>query len=250
MPEEVDIVTYMNHEGVPERTTRDLEANRFAAITLFRRNPHCFNAAGYGRLKLEDAIVPGDTRADRDPRKAVRQQLAALAHDTSAEGARPAFRFWLQRTEAVLGQADYFIAYSNGKSAARVGRGIEPRGVHRFAHPGQNLVPGPDPIGVRTHFDPAEACVLHYAHGGPRSVAAKLERLRTSTGTWWNVFPFYIQGREATDDERFAALYRVLSLDDEEEAQRQVASGLCFRFWSGMAATWEEALAPPDEEWD
>ena len=61
----------------------------------------------------------------------------------------------------MLGQADYFIAYSNGKSAARVGRGIEPRGVHRFAHPGQNLVPGPDPIGVRTHFDPAEACVLH-----------------------------------------------------------------------------------------
>ena len=46
---------YLNHEGVPElaggrsdgrgpsvRRQQLLETNRFGAITLFRRNPHCF----------------------------------------------------------------------------------------------------------------------------------------------------------------------------------------------------------------
>ena len=39
--------------------------------------------------------------------------MSARLADASEAGARPALRFWLQRTEEALGQADYFLASTN-----------------------------------------------------------------------------------------------------------------------------------------
>ena len=46
------------------------------------------------------------------------RRLAELGDAPSA--ARDAFGFWLRRTQLMLGSAQYFLAYVNGKSAVRL----------------------------------------------------------------------------------------------------------------------------------
>lgn len=107
----------------------------------------------------------------------------------------------------------------------RLSSGLEPRGVHRFADPASG-----EKVPSKQYWDPAEACVLHYAHGGPDAVATKLARLLHSTGVWWNIFPLYVEGRGA-DECRLAELYReVVAIADAQEGERQVSTGICFRY--------------------
>mmetsp|Transcript_173217 Transcript_173217/g.555576 ORF Transcript_173217/g.555576 Transcript_173217/m.555576 type:complete len:700 (+) Transcript_173217:198-2297(+) len=229
-------IAYLNHEGVPEldgSCAREagalLEANRFDAVSLFRRNPHCF-AAGQG---LDDLLLGGEdtdgniwAQCGRSKWQRGLDEFAKAVGDgadvtpsQASVASRRSFAFWVQRAKQHLGCGQYFLAYANGKSAVRLSSGASPNGVHRFGT--QDL---------RRYWNPQEAAVLHYAHGSTSTVTAKLRRLRNSTGVWWQSFALYTKGREL-DDRQLEDLYReVIALEDSAEARRQVDSGICFRF--------------------
>lgn len=122
-------------------------------------------------------------------------------------------RSWLDRAKAHLGKAQYFLSYVDGKGACRVSSRLLPHGVHRFA-------------GDHGFWDPAEACVLHYAHGGPHEFRAKMRRLQASTGLWWRGFPCYASCRDGKED-LLERVYGGCACVGEEEGQRQVEAGLC-----------------------
>mmetsp|Transcript_113264 Transcript_113264/g.366313 ORF Transcript_113264/g.366313 Transcript_113264/m.366313 type:complete len:486 (-) Transcript_113264:22-1479(-) len=217
-------VAYLNHEGVPELhdevVVSELSHNRFAATTLFRRNAQCL-AEGFGL----DEVVLGDGGVDLTlsvPGSPWQRRLDALASSPSASSSSAAvqtFAFWPRRTKAVLGSAQYFLAYSNGKGAVRLSSDALPNTVHRF---------GETELG--RYWCPKEAVVLHYASGCCDAVAEKLRRLRASSGDWWRSFVLYTRGRDS-DEEGLRAIYAgALALDDPDEAARQVDTGVCLRY--------------------
>lgn len=230
-------VAYLNHEGVPEldancssRRGAMLTTNRFEETSLFRRNPHCFaEGCGFDELLLGEGDVDGNI-SQRCGRSTWQRQLDEFAksfdtgmdwspcQDAAAESRR-CFAFWVHRAKQHLGSAQYFLGYSNGKSAVRVRTGALPNGVHRF---------GDDDL--RRYWNPQHAAVLHFAHGTVSDVIEKLRRLRDSTGMWWQSFPLYARGRDL-DDLALKEIYRdMIALEDAAEAQRQEQSGVCFRF--------------------
>lgn len=236
-------IAYLNHEGLPELDgccDRDAEArlemNRFEAVSLFRRNPHSF-AEGDG---LDDVLLGakglgGNIWAQRGRGKWHRQldEFTQAFGDGRDLGLSPAsvasrgsFYFWLHRAKNHLGSARYFLGYEHGKSAVRLCSGALPAGVHRFGK-GET---GTHPIDARRYWNPQEAAVLHYAFGAASNITEKLRRLRNSTGLWWQSYVLYSKGRNL-DDIALEKLYRdVIALLDSAEAERQVSSGICFRF--------------------
>ncbi|CAK0833184.1 unnamed protein product [Prorocentrum cordatum] len=236
-------ITYVNHEGLPELDgccDREGEArlamNRFEAVSLFRRNPHCFvEGTGLDDVLLGAKGLGGNIWAQRGRRKWHRQLdefIEALGDGTdltlspASVASRCAFSFWLQRAKTHLGSAQYFLGYEHGKSAVRLRSGALPAGVHRFGEGNT----GTRAIGSRRYWNPQEAAVLHYAFGAASNVTEKLRRLRNSTGLWWQSYALYSRGR-SLDDNALGQLYRdVIALLDSAEAQRQVSSGICFRF--------------------
>lgn len=259
---------YVNHEGVPElgeaSVADELRENRFEAVTLFRRNPHCFIDGDLGladllpmvgtfenfdsnswQRQLDDFLAASSARCCLDSSSAHAGVDSSLGCSRSVAAQR-SFRFWLQRTQNVFGRAQYFLAYVNGKGAARVDSGALPDGVHRF---------GVHRFGscrdFRSYWDPSEATVLHYAHGCLESVAAKLQRLRDSTGKWWKQFPLYVQGREL-DPSTLTEIYeRAVALTpgrgEDGEATRQVDSGVCFRYDAKLRQRCRVAQSPLSE---
>eukprot|EP00927_Polykrikos_kofoidii_P048663 TRINITY_DN42903_c0_g1_i1.p1 TRINITY_DN42903_c0_g1~~TRINITY_DN42903_c0_g1_i1.p1 ORF type:complete len:549 (+),score=107.61 TRINITY_DN42903_c0_g1_i1:29-1648(+) len=297
VPENVAVVHYVNHEGVPEiggavsaseaEAPALLSSNRFEAVTLFRKNPRCLADVRGLEDVVDLATTDGDVgggvpqsacpgwheRAEAIARaeelRAVKAStagaLAAGADDGagfsassyavdasggvddsandgsghtakdaavlnvmagSDEGAaRRAFMFWLRRTRIHLGRAQYFLAYVNGKGAARLGCDVLPHGVHRFQESSSKAVG----VSAPDYWCPDEAAVLHYANGCFESVAAKLSRLRSSTGGWWRRFALYSECREMNDEALRVIYERAVALADPAEASSQVASGVCFR---------------------
>jgi len=224
-------VTYLNHEGVPEvdgRGNREaeefMEMNRFGAVSLFKQNPHCFvEGCGLDDLLLGSPEIDGGVRkrCGRGPWQRRLDEFAkACISSSEVVTSRRSLAFWAQRAQRQLGSAQYFLAYANGKSAVRVHSRTLPNGVHRF---------GETDFG--RYWNPQQAAVLHYAHGAASTVIDKLRRLSNSTGIWWKTFELYSQGRNL-DDLALQQLYReAIALYDFEEAQRQVQSGMCFRFY-------------------
>eukprot|EP00929_Paragymnodinium_shiwhaense_P032187 TRINITY_DN17891_c0_g1_i12.p1 TRINITY_DN17891_c0_g1~~TRINITY_DN17891_c0_g1_i12.p1 ORF type:complete len:217 (-),score=18.79 TRINITY_DN17891_c0_g1_i12:313-963(-) len=148
--------------------------------------------------------------------------------------------YWLRRTKRSLGRSQYFLAYTNGKGAARVTPptgNVVPDGVHRFkVHADDGSLLGTQ----NCVWSPTEAAVLHYANGSFESVFEKLRRLRVSTGHWWKRFALYGEGRDM-DATALRALYaQAIAMNDPEEAERQCAAGLCLRLF-GLRTSSSEA---------
>jgi len=198
---------YLNHEGVPEAPAESpglLRENRFAAVTLFRRNPVClFGGIGVGATHLWQQYL---------------DSLATLPSSPEQPAMESAIAFWARRSRAVFGRSQFFLAYANGKGATRLGTACLPNGVHRFG------------AASRHFWCPDEAFVLHYAHGCCEAVAEKLCRLRSSSGTWWRSFALNACGRSMSDRAVRETYEQVVALTDAKEAKEQVASGVCFRF--------------------
>lgn len=244
VPPEAQATQYLNHEGVPElpedeKVNEDggpeglgpeaerLRRNRFEAVTLFRRNPHCF-ASLPGLRDLVLSAQGLDLTKSRGSDWQRRLDQLARAGDEGgganfrsprARAARRALAFWPRRTRSALGSAQYFLAYASGKGAVRLGTGPPPSDVHRFGT-----------VDLGHYWCPEEAAVLHYAHGGYEAVAEKLRRLRSSTGSWWRSFVFYERGRDMEDGALYDLYRRGVALCEPEEAARQVESGVCFRY--------------------
>ncbi|CAE8628273.1 unnamed protein product [Polarella glacialis] len=228
VPPEICSTQYVNHEGVPELVAEDdaarLEENRFEAVSLFRRNPRCL-AEDKGGLGSSAEVFAWQLR--------LQEKLAQTSAAAKPGGVQQAVDFWLQRSKAVLGRQQYFLAYEHGKAAVRLGSGARPDGLHSFGAPpataaGSASPEEPASVGC---WCPEEAAVLHYAHGGFQAVAEKLRRLCASKGSWWRCYALYTQGRHLSDQD-LSSIYRgaVALCDDEAEAARQIASGVCLRY--------------------
>jgi hypothetical protein len=180
----VDLVTYHNHEALPEAMEID---DCFRDVTLFKRNP-----ADCG------AVLDG-----------------------------PEGELWRRRGQ-------FFLAYVNGKSAARLRDGVLPLGPHLFQFPRE----------VRSVAHP-EARVLHYFCCGFSRYWRKYSVLAAGAGRrrqWFDEDPhfrFYSRSRDLLrgDDKRGAwEHYRAGVLVDAAEVRRQLASGTLARITG--PATW------------
>lgn len=201
VPTSVPFLAYLNHEAVPERHGE--LANYFEEVTLFRRNPHDISGVFSSTGELN---VHGINQASM----AAQPQLASL-------------KYWTDQSKAWLGEACFFHAYCNGKSAARVTPGLCPRGVHRWdKQPGSCQYVASD-----------TAHILHFSNCGEDSFIEKHQRLLDCTSAYVSEMPFYrtVVGALRTGDEEGARrLYRSLvALLDPKEAEQQLAAGVCVR---------------------
>eukprot|EP00929_Paragymnodinium_shiwhaense_P032190 TRINITY_DN17891_c0_g1_i17.p1 TRINITY_DN17891_c0_g1~~TRINITY_DN17891_c0_g1_i17.p1 ORF type:complete len:559 (-),score=50.12 TRINITY_DN17891_c0_g1_i17:313-1848(-) len=257
IPEDVSCVQYLNHEGVPELpgdSDEALQHNRFAVINLFRQNPALFPEID-GLEEMADGLATAGSEPSAGA-EAWQQSLDTVAtlYDDDGTPLEHAWRnrpfqdspslrclaYWLRRTKRSLGRSQYFLAYTNGKGAARVTPptgNVVPDGVHRFkVHADDGSLLGTQ----NCVWSPTEAAVLHYANGSFESVFEKLRRLRVSTGHWWKRFALYGEGRDM-DATALRALYaQAIAMNDPEEAERQCAAGLCLRLF-GLRTSSSEA---------
>ncbi|CAE8640627.1 unnamed protein product [Polarella glacialis] len=211
----------MHHRNERNADNRRLEENRFEAVSLFRRNPRCL-AEDKGGLGSSAEVFAWQLR--------LQEKLAQTSAAAKPGGVQQAVDFWLQRSKAVLGRQQYFLAYEHGKAAVRLGSGARPDGLHSFGAPPATAAgsASPEEPASMGCWCPEEAAVLHYAHGSFQAVAEKLRRLCASKGSWWRCYALYTQGRHLSDQD-LSSIYRgaVALCDDEAEAARQIASGVC-----------------------
>ncbi|KAJ5641361.1 hypothetical protein N7490_005361 [Penicillium lividum] len=119
-----------------------------------------------------------------------------------------------------------FIAYGNGKSAVRLGPGVEPRGPHSFSgYAGRALVPSGE-----------EAMVLHYPYPSYNSWLRKFNHYGRFSDHWFadrqapRIMDFMLQSRDVvqmahkTDEWASAREFfskRILDTNSRKEAIRQ-----------------------------
>lgn len=209
MPEETSQVVFLNHEVVPESSECQ---NYFMTSTLIKHNPSTLT-----ENRNDEFVRCRDFWEAR-----VLAMRAELENKTAGS-----------RTSDLTAHRSHFLAYGNGKSAVRVvsalGCGSFPRGSHLWEFPVscQSLTPG-DQTSI--HLDPAEVCILHYVNCAGEADFARKYGGRTSER--WNELPFHglCQKFQRSGCEALAQLFRAaVLLDDEVEAERQVAAGVCSR---------------------
>jgi hypothetical protein len=110
-----------------------------------------------------------------------------------------------------------FLAYGNGKSAVRLGRGVEPRGPHSFAgHAGRAWAPPAD-----------EAMVLHYPY--------------PSYGRWLRKFQHYGRFPEYWFGDRWAGMI----LDFMRRSRDEVQKAQAVSDWTNARAFFDEKIPDP-----
>jgi hypothetical protein len=128
-----------------------------------------------------------------------------------------------------------FLFYANGKSAARVTRGLEPDGGHRFKYPKGN--------GVGGSRNPAlsqDALILHYPGCGFKNFWRKYKMLGTFPDRWFDqvnivdaIGSFHLESRDvvARGDRRAArAFYETRAvLRETNLVERLIDKGICCR---------------------
>ena len=203
-------MTYPNHEGVPEADVQ----NYFRDVTLFRRHQTQLPLTNQARVGLS---------------------------------------FWLNRTA----HQQYFLFYDNGKSAVRVDAAIAPKNQHTWEVDGLSCQAFADTrnlqlSSLRLMEDP---CILHFPVCGEQWFMAKYCVLGHFADTWAGgvTIPpcLHLDAREAAvksnELERAAALRTLFQdqilLRDSAEAERQEASGVCFRV-SALAEMLGEDTSP------
>ena len=112
---------------------------------------------------------------------------------------------------SISGKSQYFLAYQNGKSAARLHPDLLPNGVHGFDVPENYTLVTSLP------------CVLHYLNCGFQNYYKKYAQLGNFPDYWWGskstpiCFPFHLASRDAYcsgDMACMAALYQEFVLYD------------------------------------
>jgi len=187
-------MTYLNHEGVPEvEETLDY----FATTTLFRR--HHF-------------VVP-------------------LTNE-----ARSGLRFWMDRTR----RQQYLLFYDNGKSACRVVHGAEMKSQHLWRLPlgrrSCTALADARNMDVEAYRECHDPCILHFPVCGLSWFRVKYQTLGSFPDAWLGKVKLpaclHSDAREACaegNDALVALFHREVLLDDELEAARQTACGVCMR---------------------
>eukprot|EP00756_Hemistasia_phaeocysticola_P044701 Hpha_TRINITY_DN18494_c0_g1::TRINITY_DN18494_c0_g1_i1::g.165480::m.165480 len=181
--------SFVNHEVLPERA--DYPDGPFTEATLFQLNP------------LAAETKPGALVPRRH--QAAIKRLRSRARGATQEGGR-------------------FLAYMNGKGAARVGADVLPDSVHGFGGKGERInVPAED------------ACILHYANCGSANFADKYKCLGEFKDLWFgkhpirDLAPFHLTARDAHSSGGLEQLYRERVVISPEEALELGDSGCCLR---------------------
>ncbi|MFS8856216.1 glycosyltransferase family 2 protein, partial [Synechococcus sp. H55.2] len=113
--------------------------------------------------------------------------------------------------QSTSGKSQYFLAYQNGKSAARVYPSILPNSVHSFDIPEEHTLVTSSPT------------VLHYLNCGFQNYYKKYAQLGNFPDYWWRSksnlirVPFHLRSRDAYcsgDINQMVALYQELTLYD------------------------------------
>lgn len=119
-----------------------------------------------------------------------------------------------------------FLAYSNGKSAVRVGGGVRLSGAHKW------IMHTP----AVTLLSPENACVLHFVNCGFDALRVKYEILGAFDDKWCgrNIaasIPFHIAARDAAQGGRDAllSLYRERVMYDADKAAPLLDEGALIR---------------------
>eukprot|EP00928_Gymnodinium_smaydae_P073280 TRINITY_DN56516_c0_g1_i1.p1 TRINITY_DN56516_c0_g1~~TRINITY_DN56516_c0_g1_i1.p1 ORF type:complete len:531 (+),score=152.94 TRINITY_DN56516_c0_g1_i1:92-1684(+) len=238
LPADVVQAVVLNHEAVPETSE---ETDYFHTCTLVKLNPNSVSAAtpeeqrclAFWRRRIVAASVRGAASAEKQEENENKAD-AAVADTTMARL--------------------HFAAYANGKSAVRVGACLErcaaPLGSHRWRVPEdtekqrEDTETGMDLEAVQSGaaaavlaeaLDPEEVFILHYSNC--EGVKGFSRKYSARVGEQWNTLPHHrlCQDAARAGAGAEAALRRTyeeaVALTDLEEIERQVASGICRRFY-------------------
>lgn len=213
VPADIDQLVILNHEVVPETHSRQ---DYFELCTFTKRNPSDVVAEA-----TEEKLNQAEGADER--RKAVMRCIdfwATRAHKAQVE-----------LEGACARRGAHFLAYTNGKSAIRVGRCRDgrayPLGSHRWQLPGISLN-GPEPL-----LEPRDCHIMHYVFCG--GLESFTERYQARKGESWNTSGFHCLCQRALSKspEALGSLFRsVVMLPDTDngaEEQRQLESRLCYR---------------------
>ncbi|MFT0798623.1 glycosyltransferase family 2 protein [Synechococcus sp. R5-12] len=129
--------------------------------------------------------------------------------------------------QRVSGKSQYFLAYQNGKSAARIYPSLLPNSVHSFDIPGDHTLVTSSPS------------ILHYLNCGFQNYYKKYAQLGNFPDYWWRSksnpirVPFHLASRDAYcsgDRTRMAALYQEFILyNNSETNQNLIEKGILTR---------------------
>jgi len=129
--------------------------------------------------------------------------------------------------QSISGKSQYFLAYQNGKSAARIHANLLPNSVHSFDIPEDHILVTTSPT------------ILHYLNCGFQNYYKKYAQLGSFPDYWWRSksnpirVPFHLASRDAYcsgNTDELAAIYQQFILyEDPEITQRLIERGICTR---------------------
>lgn len=220
-PPDVWQVQVLNHEAVPEEAAL-ASTDFFCGCTLFKRNA---------------LLLTQPTEEQKSRMRFWGERVVTAAAEIQASKG-------IAQATKMRSAEGYFTGYVNGKSAVRVAMcrsaGALPETPHRWRLPGEERrgwrAPGEAASGAREPYsaraDPEVACILHYQNC--QGVEGLVRKYSVRAAETWNPIEFHrlCQQMYTLGSGALAELIKrglIISKDEEEEVDAQVAAGICLR---------------------